>query len=404
MGFQKTGMLPAASSLRQSRKEEKVENGNKQLECLYQDRLPEEILEALTPEVRRQYFLWDEIMKREIQLYPWLILPVVKEIFHKEYSAGKSIVLLSTEYTVSRVYEKGEKLLQAIRSDILMRISVDLYHFECQIEKDGKMVFRMLEYDMNIALTHGKAGRERKEGELSGGFWVSFPKSAILYLGNERKVPEYETCMLRFQDGSSHLYRIPVMRVQGYGLKEIEEKHLNILIPFLVVRFREQIKKISEWTAEEEKEAARKRAKESMTAFILESLTVLENERQKGILSETVEKDIGEFLWKACCYLLEEDRKLYREVSAEVEPAIKLSREIIEELREDIQGLQDDNRELINRNNALHQELEDAFRELVNASKMEGKSTEETVNLLMKVFSLGKEDAEKKVRAYWKGA
>lgn len=402
-----------------------MENGNKQLESLYQDRLPEEVLEALTPEVRRQYFLWDEIMKREIQLYPWLILPVVKEIFRKEYSADKSIVLLSTEYTVSRVYEKGEKLFQAIRSDILMRISADLYHFECQIEKDGKMVFRMLEYDMNIALTHGKAAGERKEGGTAGGFWVSFPKSAILYLGNERKVPEYEACMLRFQDGSSHLYRIPVMKVQKYSLKEIEERHLNILIPFLVVRFKEQIKRISERTAEEEKEAARKRVKESMTAFILECLKVLENEREEGILSETVEKDIGEFLWKACSYLLEGDRKLYREVSAEVEPAIKLSREIIEELKADIQGLQnsnkdlqddnrelidnnreliDNNRELIVRNNALHQELKDAFRRLVKASKAEGKGKEETVNSLMKIFSLEKEDAEKKVRAYWKEA
>ena len=73
-------------------------------EYLCQESLPEEIVKELTPEVRRQYFLWDEVMKREIELYPWLILPVVKEIFNREYPEGRDIVLLSTEYTVSRIH------------------------------------------------------------------------------------------------------------------------------------------------------------------------------------------------------------------------------------------------------------------------------------------------------------
>lgn len=92
-----------------------------EMENLFQNRLPEEIVKELTPEVRRQYFLWDEIMKREIELYPWLIFPVIKESFRKEYPVDEKIVLLSTEYTVSRIHEKGEKLLHAIRSDLLLK-------------------------------------------------------------------------------------------------------------------------------------------------------------------------------------------------------------------------------------------------------------------------------------------
>ena len=157
-----------------------------QTEYLYQKNLPEEIVKELTPEVRRQYFLWDEIMKREIELYPWLILPVVKEIFHREYPDNRGIVLLSTEYTVSRIHEKGEKLLHAIRSDLLLRIERDLYHFECQIEKSGEMVFRMLEYDIHIGLTHGKEIRKSKNGSRE--YAVSFPKSAVLYLGDELNI------------------------------------------------------------------------------------------------------------------------------------------------------------------------------------------------------------------------
>ena len=179
---------------------------------LYRDSLPEEILKELTPEVRKQYFLWDEIMKREIELYPRLVLPIVKELFQREYPGDGNIVLLSTEYTVSRIHEKGEKLLHAIRSDLLLRIQSDLYHFECQIEKDGRMIFRMLEYDIHIALTHGK---ETDKGEnMPQEFAVMFPKSAVLYLGDEGNVPAYETCTLYFQDGTEHVYCIPVMKVQ----------------------------------------------------------------------------------------------------------------------------------------------------------------------------------------------
>ena len=213
-------------------------------EYLCQESLPEEIVKELTPEVRRQYFLWDEVMKREIELYPWLILPVVKEIFNREYPEGRDIVLLSTEYTVSRIHEKGEKLLHAIRSDLLLRIERDMYHFECQIGKSGEMVFRMLEYDIHIGLTHGKEIRKSKNGMQE--FAVFFPKSAVLYLGDERNIPLYENCTMYFQDGTEHIYRIPVMKVQEYSLEEIEERHLNILIPFLPVRFRKQISKVSE--------------------------------------------------------------------------------------------------------------------------------------------------------------
>lgn len=387
---------------RKFQKEERMEEKKREeLESLYQDRLPKEIVEILTPEVRRQYFLWDEIMKRELQLYPWLILPVVKEIFHREYPADRNIVLLSTEYTVSRVYEKGEKLLQAIRSDILLKIARDLYHFECQIEKDGRMVCRMFEYDVNIALTHG-TGIQRKRGR-SGEFTLTFPKSAVLYLGNSADVPEYEICTLRFQDGTEHLYRVPVMRVQGYSLEEVKEKHLNMLIPFLVIRYRERIKEVSEKDSgdnvqnketETERMEEREKLKKDLTGFISESLAVLEHEKGNGTLPESAGKDLGEFLWKACSYLLEENEELYREVSAEVEPAIKLSWEIEQENRE----LRYSNKELQHNNNELRKELENACKGMINEAVREGKSTEETVNMIIRVFSLTKEEAEERVK------
>lgn len=259
----------------------------------------------------------------------------------------------------------------------------------------------MLEYDVHIALTHGKAIKEKD---------IVFPKSTVLYLGNSRNVPKYETCTIHFQDGSRHVYRVPVINVQGYDLKEIEERHLNILLPFLLIRFREQIEKVAGESEKDIslKEEMRDNLKKELAGFLSECGMILDREGSRGVLRENAQKDIREFFWKACEYLLEKDAKLYEEVSVEVEPAIKLSREIIEELREDIKGLQKGNRELQKDNGELqdsnkefHRKQENSCRNLIRRLRGEGKSMEEAEEALVEVFSLTKREAEEKVRLYW---
>lgn len=77
-------------------------------------------------------------------------------------------------------------------------------------------------------------------------------------------------------------------------------------------------------------------------------------------------------------------------VRVELEPAVKLSREIIEEL-------QDSNKELQDSNKELHREMEDACRRLIEKSKKEEKSEEEIVADLMAVFALSREKAMEKM-------
>ena len=112
---------------------------------------------------------------------------------------------------------------------------------------------------------------------------------------------------------------------------------------------------------------------------------------------------------------MEKDIGLYEEVSAEEEPAIKLSWEMEqenrelrhsnnelqndnEELRNNNKELQHSNKELQHNNNELRKELENACKGMINETVREGKSTEETVNMIMRVFSLTKEEAEERVK------
>ena len=226
---------------------------------------------------------------------------------------------------------------------------------------------------------------------------MGFQKTEMLPVFMELKeVPRFlQLC------GTEHIYRIPILKVQEYSLEKIEEKHLNILIPFLPIRFRKQI---GEVLTEEKKAdtAARENVKRDLAELLSGCQAALGHEGERGVLPESAQKDIREFLWKTCRYLLKKDMDLYEEVSEEVEPAIKLSREIIAELKDDIQELQDDIQELQDSKAALQLQLENACRRMIDEAVKDGKGTEETENMLMSVFSMTKREAEEKVKVYRK--
>lgn len=144
----------------------------------------------------------------------------------------------------------------------------------------------------------------------------------------------------------------------------------------------------------------REKIKRALAEFLSGCGEILAHEKARGILTENAWKDIREFLWKACGYLLRKDSGLYEEVSTEVEPAIKLSREIIQELQESIQELQGNMQELQGNNQELRRELEKACCGLIGEAVKEGKSTKETVDMIVRVFSLTKDEAEAKVKEY----
>lgn len=93
------------------KKHQKQENNERIEETRYVGAIPDEILEELSPEIIKQYYIWDEVMKREIELHPWLILPLIKEVFHKAYPEQTILRMIATEYVVRRLHgEEGSTL------------------------------------------------------------------------------------------------------------------------------------------------------------------------------------------------------------------------------------------------------------------------------------------------------
>ena len=347
---------------------------------IYQDMLPQEVLEQLTPEVRRQFFIWDEIFKRELEVHPWLVLPLIKEVFHKAYPVDVKIRLLSTEYAVDRVQEVSVRTLNSIHADILLKVGRDLYHFECQMEKNRDMVLRMLEYDMNIAFVHGR--KECSSGNAVDD--IELPKSAVIYLNYPERTKEDGSLRIRFSDGSTYLYQPPVLKVQEYTPEMIEEKHLNMLIPFLPIRFK---KNIGRKGRDGRKKAVHETVRKELTDLIHKCMMIVYREKENGTLTESARINLLDFLYRSCDYLLRDEPELHMEVRKMMEPAFKL--------------LTEEKEELEIKNEELKTKFDNSIKNVIEKNRNDKIEISQTKEILQNIFGLTEPEAEEMLAKYW---
>lgn len=253
-------------------------------------------------------------MKKETFLMPEQLFPLIKEVHGKEYPRTASIKPLATEYSVERM---DTQEISSVRADITVLVEEkDIYHFECEMQKDGTMIIRMFEYDIHIAISYAQENNEK--------YTIRFPHSAVLYLQNSESMPDSLSCPVIFQDGTAHEYQIPVIKVQAYSLEEIHQKHLCVLIPFLPLRFRKflppsiQKKKIK---------------KGQLTDFFQQIILILEQEVTAGYLTENNRKAILSLLSKSMIRVFYKDESLLEEVITLTEPILELEFEKIEKLK-----------------------------------------------------------------------
>ncbi|MBD5484660.1 MAG: hypothetical protein HDR18_03915 [Lachnospiraceae bacterium] len=358
-------------------KNDDEERHNKVEDVRYYGAIPDEILEEMTPEIIEQYYLWDEVIKKEVERYPWLILPLIREVFHKAYPENAEIRLIATEYVVRRIHKESGSTLNSIFADIAVQIGDrDIYHMECQMNIDADMVLRMLEYDIHIGLVYGN-GNYGKKTCTDTKHELVMPRSVILYLNNPNHISVEETCLIRFADGTTHEYQIPVMNVQSYTTQMIEKRHLNMLIPFLPIRFRKYLNRKKNGVKQPIAEAFRK----DLTEFIRECIMIIDREKENGTLTDMAGKEILEFLDITCGYLLKNEPELKKEVHGIMRPIVMTQTERIEIITE------------------RHM---NAIRKLVEKYCSSGLSRHETKESIQDIFSLNEAEAEEQMEKYWK--
>ena len=169
--------------------------------------------------------VFDDVFRTIAQKMPQLLIPLVNEVFHTNYSEDTDFEQLRNEH-----YEKYGKII----TDSIIRIGPHLYHIECQSERDADMVIRMFEYDISIALEH--------TSKIEDTWEIEFPQSCVLYVRNHRHLPKYHTAIVKFADGQQVTYQVPIIHAQNYTVNALFEKQLLILLPYHILRYEHFLK------------------------------------------------------------------------------------------------------------------------------------------------------------------
>ena len=220
----------------------------------------------------------------------------------------------------------------------------------------------------------------------------------ILYLNNTKNTPDAESCSVEGPDGREHIYTVPVMKVQEYTPQMIADRQLNLLFPFLPIRFKNRFDTILDKKNNVEIKEKMEALKKDLTALILDCIMILNREEENGDLERRAVNDFLELIGKACDHLFAKEPELLREVHEIMEPTIKLVRE---ELEEQIgrQGEQISRQEeQIGRQQA---QLDQHVVNFIRQCREEKRSQTETEQLVRKIFTLERHDAKEKVAECW---
>lgn len=169
--------------------------------------------------------IFDDVFRTMVEKMPYLVIPLINEVFHTSYPDDIPIEQLRNEHQ-----EKNGEVI----TDSCIKIGKYLYHIECQSTDDTTMAVRMIEYDFYIAAEHSE-----KEGRK---YLLRFPRSCVLYLRNSQATPDHLEAEVIFPDDTSHLYRIPTIKMGNYTKDKIFEKNLLLLLPFYIMRYEKQTK------------------------------------------------------------------------------------------------------------------------------------------------------------------
>ncbi|MDE7252372.1 MAG: DUF4398 domain-containing protein, partial [Acetatifactor sp.] len=268
--------------------------------------------------------LWDEIFKAIVDTMPEQLFPLFKEVFGKEYPPGTPIRLLATEH--STYPDAPQESPSSTLMDIALLVAdTDYYHLECQMHNDLQMVLRMFSYDLHFALQH-TSSPDPASGELT----IRFPRSAVVYPDQNNSLPDCLRCRILFPDQSEHIYRIPAIRVQSYSLEQIHEKHLNLFLPYTLLRLKPRLKHASPLT------------KEELTAFINEIIVILEEDMVLGYLTRQESYDYIQLIIHASKHIFQNYPEHHKEVLQMTKPLIKLPSVELRETLEALNKIQDE--------------------------------------------------------------
>lgn len=230
--------------------------------------------------------IFDDVFRTMEEYIPELMLPLINEVFHTNYS---------DDVIVTRLADKRHIFQNLIETDSCLSIGGKLYHFECESNPNsGIIAIRMFQYDIAVAL-------ENKQHE-NGTFVVQFPSSCVIYLRHNKNTRNQEKIIVRMPDDRKIEYLVPIVKSQEYTKEDIFEKRLYVLLPYYILRYEKQLNLI------EREENRRQKLMEEYDSICLQLCNTLGRENPLGY------SELHKLIARVLDYVLQKSNETKKEV------------------------------------------------------------------------------------------
>ena len=189
---------------------------------------------------------YDDVWRTLTTNLPKLLIPMVNEVFGARFTNRAKVVLRQNEHFFSRSDGKTEKrvtdtnfsILEPANIGSILGSSLSIsensfeknYIFECESRPvTSAVLIRFVEYSI-------KAGTELASIDGKATLRITIPKIAILSLRSSANTPSEMRMEVQMESGTASS-SIRIMKLSDYDSDSIFEKHLYLLIPFLLFNY-----------------------------------------------------------------------------------------------------------------------------------------------------------------------
>jgi hypothetical protein len=211
---------------------------------------------------RTVFHLFDHVFKLLMNLSNPAVISFINGLFGTSHPLSSPLLRPSTE-----TVEPSLKLSQA---DMVLTIADYSYLVETQISNDQNMSVRLFQYILN----QGRRNTVKNSHVLR----VKLPAARVIYWETTPSTPDKETLEFEFPDGTVRGMDIPSFKFPEFGVRDLEERGMEILLPFCMVRLRKGLK---EGMGEEEQQELGVR----MKALVREVAEAGERSERRGVMS-----------------------------------------------------------------------------------------------------------------------
>lgn len=127
--------------------------------------------------------------------------------------------------------------MEKIYADLIFAIDEYRYHLEFQTKYDKTMVIRMIEYGLSKV-------REAKASEnISDDIILEFPMPLVIQVEHNDNSQDEINAYIKISGQPESLnFKVPVINMWKYELKDVIERQWYLLIPYCLMKYRELLK------------------------------------------------------------------------------------------------------------------------------------------------------------------